>query len=250
MKRFFLILLFLLVLIGTLVLNTPLSFVLDKAGAQTAGLRWSTAEGTVFKGRLSGASFAGQQIGDIALQTRLRSLLTGKLGYDVVWQGTPGQGSGSLIIGRRGFELTDFNGQVRLDQLRYLASEIRATGARLTLREAFVRFDNGDCADANGSVSSDVLTRFAERFGQDAGVFQGTLACDGPMLQVAGMGDFGLEDEITAALRIGVKEVSSLEAMVRTLDNRIGGALIAYEFEPVAEGYMFKRDFSVLEGLR
>ena len=250
MKRFFLIILFLLVLIGTLVINTPLSFVLDKAGAQTVGLRWSAAEGTVFQGKLSGASYAGQQIGDIELKARMATLVIGKLGYDVIWQGAPGQGNGTLIVGRQSFELADFNGQVRLDQLRYLANEIRATGARLTLREASLRFADGACSEAAGDVSSDVLTRFAERFGQDAGVFQGEITCDGPMLQVDGMGDFGVEDEITAQLRIGMKEVSSLQALVRTLDDRIGGALIAYEFEPVAEGYMFKRDFSVLEGLR
>lgn len=250
MRKMALILLFTVVLIGTVIMNAPLDFILDKAGAKRAGFTWTGASGNWRTGQLAGVQFAGQPIGTIKLDMQPKAVLAGQLAYDVQWQGTPGQGIGKVRVGRNSVSLVDLNVQVRLGALRYLVDEVRASGARVTLQDGQVEFIDGACAEASGEVSSDVLTRMAAPYRQDASVFTGDVACAGDMLEVFGFGSIGETGDVTSTLRIGVQEISSLRAEIFGAEAGLGIALLDYGFEPSADGYMFEHSFTLLEGLQ
>lgn len=250
MRKVFLFVLFVLVLAGTMIANAPIGFALERAGAERVGLSWTGASGSWRTGRLTGVQYAGQSIGNISLNLQPMAFLTGQVAYEVDWQGAPGQGTGKVRIGRRAVNLEDVNGQLRLEALRYLVDEVRASGARLTVQDGQIAFTNGACTAASGQVSSDVLTRMAAPYRQDASVFLGNLTCAGDMLEVFGSGSIGEAGDVTGTLRVGVTEISSLRAEIFGAEAGLGIALLDYGFEPSADGYMFETSFQLLEGLQ
>lgn len=250
MRKLFLVLLFVLVIAGTVAMNTPLEFVLEKSGAKRLGLNWDEANGTWRTGRLTGVQYAGQPIGNINLDLQPAAFLAGQVAYDVDWQGSPGRGTGKVSIGRTAVKLNDINGQVQFEALRYLVDEVRASGARLTLQDGQIAFVDGACQEASGRVSSDVLTRMAAPYRQDASQFIGDIACDGDMLELFGSGSIGEAGSVTGNIRMGINEMSTLRVEISGADGGLGIALLDYGFEPSELGYMFEHSFQFMEGLQ
>ena len=59
---------FLVLWSGFVIAQTPLGFVLDKAGLAGQGFRWSQTTGTIWKGRIDGLRIGVQPLGDIEIE--------------------------------------------------------------------------------------------------------------------------------------------------------------------------------------
>jgi len=224
----------------------PLGFALNATGVSKTGLYWSSARGTVLNGTMVQAQYGAQPIGTVHLNLQLAALLKGKLRYATEWNGAAGQGTGVVDFGRSTLDVSDASMVLHLRQLVGLIDDVRQTDGSVSIRDASVTLSNGKCANAQGSVSSDVLTKFAARYDQQATAFTGTLACDGPMLLLDMAGQVGINDMASAQLRVGTAEASSLEARVKTIEPEIATALLFYGFETDGDEVIFRREAQTL----
>ena len=97
MMRF--ILLGLLALIVTSVAairSMPLGFAMSQAGFPNALVSWTSAEGTITKGRLNTVSLGPQLIGDILVKQRMINPINQSISYDVQWGSAGGRGAGQI----------------------------------------------------------------------------------------------------------------------------------------------------------
>ncbi|MEO0983617.1 MAG: type II secretion system protein N [Pseudomonadota bacterium] len=243
-------LVFVIVLAFALVAATPLSFVLQRANIASTGLQWGQAQGTVWNGRLSGLTYGVQPIGDMRLSLRPSALLSGRVAYDLDWNGPAGRGSGTLEFNRDVVILENVEAEARIAELKGLADRVRALGGRVELRAETVRVRRGRCAEASGRVSTDALANAAAAFGRAFAVVEGPIECDGPMLQIPLQGRSSAGDELVARLRVGVVEPSTFEAEARTEDSDFGVALSLLGFE-FSEGlYKYRRETSLGGAMR
>lgn len=242
---------FVLVFLGATLGTLPLGFVLDKAGLRQAGLQWESARGSIFSGDVSGLSFAYQPIGTLSLKARPDALLTGKLAYTFHLQGAVGNGKGVVKLGRNQIQLDGFSGKFSASELVYLAPDIRQTKAHMDLQDVTVHFRNNVCHEASGRLVSDVLAKLAQlKAGLGASELSGTLKCDGPVLLALMAGRLQEGDRVTAAARLGLREASSVEVHVQTSDPVLSGGLLAYDFSPEGQDYVYRRQMRLIEGLR
>ena len=66
MRRFLLLIIFIVVLIAGAFAMTPLGFVLTQSGARDLGVGWAKVDGTLLNGRISGLYVGTQPIGDFS----------------------------------------------------------------------------------------------------------------------------------------------------------------------------------------
>lgn len=236
-----LVVLFLVALAGFVIVRMPLVFGLQMSGASQAGLSWQAASGTVWSGRLSGVSYAGRQpLGDVALRAKPPALLTGGVGYGFDWEGSAGQGTGDVIVGRRGVRVSGLDLDVRLAGLVGLDADLRNTEGRVYVRGADVVFRDGACSRATGDISSDVLERFALRYNVPATELTGGLTCEADALRLSMRGQLGQEDLVLVDGRVGASGAARFEIRVETDDPAIGVGLLGYGFVEDAIGYIYQ----------
>lgn len=190
MRRFFYILIFAVSLFGFLIAQIPLGFVLDKVGANTAGLSWATARGTLARGDVVGLSFqrsVGPVIafGSAEMAMKPLALLTGRLAYDAQWAAHSGYANGTLSVSAgQTIRLKDTRATLRIDQLEGLETALRLSGTMLRINVDRIHWHaTKGCRSAQGRVSSNWLEVLAGEFGQVWGPISGALQCDGANLQ-------------------------------------------------------------------
>lgn len=240
--RVVLIILFLAAAIAAGLSQLPLSYVLNQSGVSSSGLSWARAEGTVWEGRITGLAYGAQPIGTARLHLQPAALLSGRVAYDVQWAGPPGRGSGLLSAGRGGdYSVADLRLEASISALNGAADWVRANGGELRVRADKVRFSKGRCAEAVGTVSTDVLTRAAIAWGQTWPDVSGELSCDAGMLVVPLEGERNGAERVQAVARIGMVEVSSVEASVVNADPQLENALALMGFVYENDAYVFRQ---------
>ena len=252
MKRRGLSIIFGLVLATTMVATTPLSFVLDRAGLREAGFNWQQAEGTVFKGKLTGFSYGFQPFGTVELDFRWRDVLTGRIGYAVDIDGSAIDGSAIVALGRTSAALSDMRGAARIDQLRYFVGDVRNAGGRIEIADANIEFDTSqlECTSASGMVSSDTLSRFASRLAnQSASELSGNIACESGALAISLEGLINQNDPVMLDGVLSAKDRSRLEVKIRTLDAALAAGLGLYGFEQNGDDYIIRQEVVTIGGL-
>ncbi len=232
---------FLVVLVGAIVASTPLSFVMERAGAEAYGLNWREARGRVWNGRLDGLAFGAQPIGDVQLRIRPGALMSGRLSYRIDWSGPPGRGTGIVTTGAGGVALEGLRAEARVEELRGLTDVVRAAGGFVRVRADVLRFSGGRCDAARGTVATDVLANLAAAVGKSFGEIQGAIACDGAMLLIPAEAVSGAGDEFEATLRAGFAETSTLKATARTADPDFAAALSSLGFDFEDDAFVYRR---------
>ena len=251
MRSIFLSVLFVLVLIATLIVSAPLSYVLDKSGLRGIGLNWASAHGSVFKGEVTGLRFGPQPIGIVKLDAQFGALLKGRLKYRFELQGVAGVGVGAVTLGRNQFELSGLDAEISVSNLVGIANEVRAANGIATVQGGTLKLKNGLCETAAGEISTDLLSKFAtEQYNRTAGELSGDVSCDGEMVLLQMSGALEATDTVSLHVRAGLAEVSSVQVQVQTDDPVLEAGLATYGFQAQADGYVYQQDASFIRGVR
>lgn len=252
MKRFWLIILFVLVLVTTLVSTMPLSFVLEKSGVRETGLSWQRAEGTIFKGEITGLAYASQPLGKMELSFRPRDLLSGRLGYAIHLDGPAISGTANIAVNRSVARVSGLNGKAAVNQLVYLIGGVRIAGGEIKISDADIEFDIAakECAAAAGRVTSNMLDRLAVTLAdQNASELAGNIACGSGALTLLMEGVINRTDPVTLDGVLSANDRSRVEVKVQTLDVALAAGLDLYGFEQEGEGYIMRQEVVALGGL-
>lgn len=233
------LLLFALALAGALAWTLPLSFVMERSGAAAYGLTWQEAEGTLWNGRLSGVAYGAQPIGEARLALQPMALLSGVVRYDVDWTGPPGRGRARLSVGRGHVEAEHVVVDLTLANLPGLAREVRDSGGTASLTARRVRFEDGRCIAADGEARTTALKTVGARYGRALPELAGRIGCEAGMLVLPLEGESDEGERVDVLARVGLVDVSSVQASVRgasaALETRL--ALMGFVLEDGAYTY-------------
>lgn len=241
--------LFAIALLVFLVVTMPLAFVLRPPSGANADFQWEKTSGTIWNGALSGLLFRSQQsLGGISLTARPFALFGGELSHNFTWNGPPVQGTGTIFRGRSSVRVSDLNLQVNIDGLVDLHKDIRSTNAVVNIRNASLSFQDRACASANGNISSDVLTKLAQRHKVQGTDLTGSVSCVDGALLIAVRGQVAQDDLVTADIYIRPNGVANMKIHVQTVDLALGSGLAQYGFEEDDTGYVLQSTMSLAEG--
>ncbi|ABI76857.1 general secretion pathway protein N [Hyphomonas neptunium ATCC 15444] len=211
--------LLLLVLIAGFVIGVvafaPLSFILKTSGAEARGLSWTSAEGTLMGGRITGLRAGQDVLGDATLKLNPVSLLALGIEYDFDWAGPSGKGTGKAAAYATGTtELRDFNIELDFAALDGVAAWIRQSGGKARLTGDIIRFRKGACDKANGQAWSDALGKNAAVLGPGWPDMAGELSCDGDALLIPFKSANPSGTQLDATARFNIDGNGNLEARV------------------------------------
>jgi len=224
--------LFAAALLVLLAVFAPLRFALDRLGLERQGLAAADVRGTVWSGRLVGASWRGLQLGDAAVGLQPLPLLLGRTRLTLeTGAGGPSPGRAVLVRagGTAGVEDATLDLPVRL-----LNTPVPLRG-ELRVQDASVLFRDGACLRAEGRVATDLLQRSAEFLQWQGPELSGRLACRGGalVLPLTGARD---GTQVSTDLRLEGDGDYRLDTRVLTSDLGLGAALALAGFERRADG--------------
>lgn len=252
MRRSWLIVLFVSVLIGTLIVTMPLSFVLDMAGVRKTGVDWQRVEGNIFKGEITGLSHGSQSLGSVTLELRPRELFAARLGYAIEVTGPAIEGAAVLAIGRKTAVLRDVNGSADVGRLIYLVGDIRNVGGSIDISDAEVDLNTSNlkCSGADGLIASNLLDRLAGSLAnQSASQLSGNIACVGGALTLLMEGIINQTDPVTLDGVLSAQDRSRVEITVRTQDALLAAGLDRYGFEQNGDDFVIRQEVVTIGGL-
>lgn len=128
---------------------------------------------------------------------------------------------------------------------RIVASSLRLEGAALgslhlpgetTIEGLDIFFDGGRCAQAAGSVQSDVLTRAGAALGWPGPPLAGAAVCEGEDGRILLSGVNGLGDQVTVSVDLRGDGAVLWRARVQTTTPEAAAALAAAGFAPDGDG--------------
>jgi len=231
MRRLFLLILFVVVLIGGLFAFTPLGFVLGQSGVGGLGVGWAKVDGTLTKGRISGLYVGTQPIGDVSLELRPLSLLSLQPSYNVQWGGAGGQGTAILTLSRSALTGKDLRMRQEIGALEGLDPAVRAMGGSLDVSDAAFRLTQTGCESASGTISTNTLTSLAAQYGRQFGQVSGPISCDTGAFIIALEGASNADDRVYVDARAALTGQSEFSTRVQTQDAQIIIALTQIGFE-------------------
>ncbi len=230
MRKLFLLILFVVILIGGLFAFTPLGFVLGQSGAGNLGVGWAKADGTLLKGRISGLYVGTQPIGDVSLELRPLSLLTLRPSYDIQWGGAGGQGTAILTLSRSAISGDEVRMRQEIGALEGLDPAVRAMGGSLDVSDGAFRLTQTGCASASGQLSTNTLSTLAAQYGRQFGDIAGPIRCEDGAFILAMEGASQANDRVMIDARAGLVGPSEFATRVQTQDAQIIIALTQIGF--------------------
>lgn len=249
MMRFLLLILLLAGFVIGIVAFAPLSFILKTAGAEARGVSWTSVEGTLAGGKITGLKVGQDVLGDASLKLNPASLLGLGAEYDFDWSGPAGKGTGKAGVYASGTtELHDFNIELDFSALDGVATWIRQSGGKARLTGDTIRFKNGACVTAIGQTWSDALGKNALVLGPGWPDMAGTLSCDGDMLLIPFHAASPTGTQFDAAARVAIGGRSNLEARVSgAIPQQFQYGLPIAGFVPDGNTYIYRYPASSLE---
>ena len=250
MRKLTLFVLFVAVMLITIIWQAPLSFALRRANLDQYGLQWERARGSIWNGQVTGLSLGQQAIGNAVLKLHASDLLKGHIGYDVVWSGRPGRGTGTLSFGNSGFHMTNLRGELDLAAISGLSARLRQIGGLARVRVDEIIIQNNRCEKANGSVSTDFLSRVSASYGSEWPNLEGTITCDQDMLTIPLEARSSLGETFHVQALIGLTEASSIAARVSNAGPELETALAMLGFWLDNGDYIYRREAVLAKGIQ
>ena len=232
MKRFFLLLvIFVIAAAATAIITLPLGFALDRSGLAVRNISWASAQGTVWDGRIIGLRHNRQSYGDVQIKLRLADILTGSLAYDVRLEGAAARGSGIVRpTGSTTIEATEVRLEFDLSAFQVLDSKLRDIGGHLRIRGDRLVLGTNGCLEAEGSATTDLISRVAAAFAQSWPEASGDIRCEDGTLFVPLNGTGPAGETFNAEARLA-RTASEFEARVTGADPMLGYALATVGFK-------------------
>lgn len=225
---------FAVALLLSMLLFAPLRLLVAQVGAPP-GLSATEVAGNVWAGRLRGAHWRGQALGDVDVGLRPLALLAGVRR----WRLQNGAVRIDVLAGRvRG--IADGDGLIPLDDIPALAG----LPLRLSLQDATLAFDDDGCHEAGGRVRVELALPAPSL---PPLVLSGTPACDGAVARLA----LAPEDPahllaVEAQVEVEGNGRYRVHALARTQDPAARLALLAAGFQDGPAGLARVDDGSLL----
>lgn len=245
MRRLFLLIIFIVVLVAGLFAFTPLGFVLSQSGVSGLGVGWAKTDGTLMKGRISGLYVGTQPIGDVNLELRPTSLLSLRPSYDIQWGGAGGQGTAVLTISRNALTGQDVRMRQEIGALEGLDPAVRAMGGQLDIDNGAFKLTRTGCETASGQLSTNVLATLAAQYGREFGVIEGPISCDTGAFVLALEGSSQANDRVVIDARAALTGQGEFATRVQTQDAQIIIALTQIGFERENGEFVYRQSRSV-----
>ena len=230
MRKFLMLILFILTLIAGLFAFTPLGFVLNQSGAAHMGIGWAKVDGTLMKGRISGFYAGTQPIGDVSLKLRPLSLVTLSPSYDVQWGGAGGQGTATLTLSRSALTADNIRMRLEIGALEGLEPAVRAMGGTLDVEDGSFKLSRSGCQDAAGRLFTNSLSTLAAQYGRQFGEIAGPISCENGSFVIAMSGESDVGDEVSIDASANILGGGDFVTRVSSQDTQIILALTQIGF--------------------
>lgn len=221
----------LVALVGGGVALFPMSTAADMARQRLPDLRFSSASGSVWDGKLGSLSYGEQTIGDVAVKTDLFSLFSwkaaGKVG--LAREGLTGEADLSYGLGNGDLDLKNLKLAGDTSMVPGMPHTISQAGGKFTLNVANVKFANSLCEDASGEVWTDALTKVNYK-GWVGPELRGPVTCAGGKMQAQATGTAATGEVVDAAMSIGPHLDMELTATVANAGTTAVEALTSVGF--------------------
>ncbi|MBY9067694.1 type II secretion system protein N [Hyphomonas sp. WL0036] len=240
--RFLLIIFLVIGFVVGLAAFAPLSFILKASGAQERGLSWTSVEGTILGGKVTGLKAGDDFLGDASLKFDPSALLGLGIAYDFDWAGPAGKGTGKAAAFASGStELKDYNLELDFAALDGVAAWIRQSGGNARLSGDMIRFRKGACDKASGQAWSDALEKNAALLGPGWPDLSGALSCEGDVLLIPMQSQSPTGTRLDAAARFRFGQSGRLEARVSgVIPQQFQYALPLAGFVPDGGTYVYR----------
>lgn len=242
MMRFLLLFLLIAGFVIGLIVFAPLSFILKTTGAADRGLSWTSVDGTLAGGKITGLRAGQDLLGDASLKLNPASLLGLGIEYTFDWSGPSGEGTGRAGAFASGaIELHDFDIQLDFAALDGAAAWIRQSGGKARITGDLIRFRKGACDKATGQTWSDVLNKNSVILGPGWPDLSGNLTCEGDTLLIPLQSKSPLGTQLDAAARYRPGGDASVVARVSgVIPQQFHYGLPLAGFAPDAGSYVYR----------
>ena len=234
-RGFFYGLLLLVVLAGGLIAFAPLSFVLRQSEIADRGLGWQQARGTIWQGQITGLTWQGDGVGAVNISSNLLRIFSGKPSHEARWSGPAGQGVALVKVERNGGIAEDISLSIPLTERLGTDPQLAQFGGYLRLVNGQVRYRNGECVAASGTVSTDIVRLAAASFDRDWPVLSGSLACSSGNLAATLSGDASDGTQIILEGSLS----GDLEIVIANADRDVRNALLSAGFVEEGDTYTY-----------
>lgn len=197
----------------------PLRIALALTGNMVAA---RSVEGTVWRGRLVGASLGGQSLGDLDASMSPLALFLGKARVQL---------DGALLHGAVVGSFGGQGGDIRMLNLPLSRGFGPVMLTAMDVADAHARFRGHGCAEADGRVGFQLKSFFGEQR------LSGTLRCSGPVLAVDLLSQSAME---RLSLRFSDPGRYQATLIVRASDTSQASGLAAAGFRETPVGHVLK----------
>ncbi len=232
--------LFLTVFVGALLYFLPLKFVVEATSLKSKGIYYDRVVGTIWNGGMSDVHIAGEALGKVGVSLRPSSLVLLKPEFQFEFLGAVGTGRGKVVIGLdKSLTARDVFANLQLHAIKHLDMQLRRSPSKLnlTITNLHVNAD-GNCVDANGNMTSDILTAVGRSWGWDGADIDGVVACEGDNFLLNLENKDGV-DKLEARALFRRDFSYEVQSRVTTMDSRLANALISFGFQGQTEQGLF-----------
>lgn len=240
MRAIFLIAFSALAFVLTVLASVPLSFALTQAKLHESGISSHHPSGTVWNGAIRKVDVAGQDIGRVEIKTRYLSALTLSPKVDWTFSGPTGSGRGTALVRlNNSARLTDTVVDLNIAALSRLDPRLRQAPSTLSLTVRDIRVGaKSECLQAEGVLSTDVLSSLGGRYAWAGPRLVGDISCDGENFQIA-LRNEGGDDDINASINITPSGIYDVSARVNTRNENVLQAITVLGFERRDGAYFY-----------
>ncbi|MCA8901119.1 MAG: type II secretion system protein N [Hyphomonas sp.] len=179
MKRFVLILIFLLALAAGLIANTPMAWALRQSPLGSLGFGWQQARGTVWKGEVLGLVREEVAMGSVQMTLRPVALVRGEPPFFATWTFGQSRAVANLGGGQGAVVLTGVSADVLLHEAAPdVAAALGVPDSRVRFQRGEIEYGATGCRRATGVVTTDALALMGLRLGQKLPDITGPVACE------------------------------------------------------------------------
>jgi hypothetical protein len=238
MRIFLIVVALLVVAAGVGIAMFPLSVVASMLAERAGGFSYASATGTIWDGKLTQASFRGQDLGDVSFKIDALAVFTGKLAAKVGLSTTELAGDGAFSYGLfdKKAELHDVNLTGKTTRIPGLPQQLKTIDGDFRVQLARVNLSGNGCAEGVGTVWTNLLAKGAAQLGWPGPEMSGPITCHDGRLNATVAGAAATGDRAEAVVDVGVDLTGSARAVVIPAAQVDPSRMARYGFQPVGQG--------------